>query len=241
MYTKFSIFGYTLFQCLAVTAETHPKMTWQKCTVRVVAAMSMARLSLIPTGVSLNETICSDGKKCAENCAIEGAKYSKTYGVTTSGNALTLKFPQTHEYGTNIGSRMNLMETSSNYAMFTLMRNEFAFDVELSSIACGLNGALCFVFMDSDGGQKRFPTNKACAEYGTGYCDSQCTPDLKFVNGIASFEGWNTSSDENTVIWTLHTLLTVMSRSLALPVARAPVARACPMTFMRVPKMRRYG
>lgn len=37
---------------------------------------------------------------------------------------------------------------SSKYQMFTLMNNEFAFDVDLSTVECGLNAALYFVAMD---------------------------------------------------------------------------------------------
>lgn len=51
---------------------------------------------------------------------------------------------------------------------------------------CGLNGALYFVSMDADGGMAKYPTNKAGAKYGTGYCDSQCPRDLKFINGAVS-------------------------------------------------------
>ncbi|TEA19471.1 Exoglucanase 1 [Colletotrichum sidae] len=227
MYNKLSNVIFVLAQGLAMAnaqqvgkeqTETHPKLTWQKCTApgrcsnvngEVVLDSNWRWLhdkngyTNCYTGNQWNETICPDGKKCAENCALDGAKYSETYGVTTSGNSMTLKFSQTDPYGTNIGSRMYLMETSSKYQMFTLLGNEFAFDVELSSLACGLNGALYFVSMDSDGGMKRFPTNKAGAKYGTGYCDSQCARDLKFVNGIANVQGWNTGSDENTGIGNL--------------------------------------
>lgn len=54
-------------------------------------------------------------------------------------------------------------------------------------IQCGLNGALYFVSMDADGGLSKYPTNKAGAEYGTGYCDSQCPRDLKFIDGEVSW------------------------------------------------------
>lgn len=37
--------------------------------------------------------------------------------------------------------------------------------------------------MDEDGGMSKYSTNKAGAKYGTGYCDSQCPRDLKFING----------------------------------------------------------
>lgn len=70
--------------------------------------------------------------------------------------------------------------------MFTLMNNEFAFDVDLSTLDCGLNGALYFVAMDADGGTGKYSTNTAGAKYGTGYCDAQCARDLKFVGGKVS-------------------------------------------------------
>lgn len=75
------------------------------------------------------------------------------------------------------------MDGASKYQMFTLMNNEFTFDVDLSKLDCGLNGALYFVAMDADGGTAKYSTNKAGAKYGTGYCDAQCARDLKFVGG----------------------------------------------------------
>ena len=65
------------------------------------------------------------------------------------------------------------MASDSKYQMFTLQGNEFAFDVDLSKLDCGLNGALYMVSMDADGGMAKYPANKAGAKYGTGYCDSQ--------------------------------------------------------------------
>ena len=107
-----------------------------------------------------------------------------TYGITTSGNALTLKFVTHGQYSTNIGSRVYLMDTSdSKYQLFNLKNQEFTFDIDMSRLPCGLNGALYFVEMDADGGQSRFPTNKAGSKYGTGYCDTQCPQDIKFING----------------------------------------------------------
>lgn len=37
--------------------------------------------------------------------------------------------------------------------------------------------------MDLDGGKAKYPSNTAGAKYGTGYCDSQCPRDLKFIAG----------------------------------------------------------
>jgi cellulose 1,4-beta-cellobiosidase len=179
------------------TKETHPKMTWQRCT----AAGSCTNVNgevvidanwrwLHTTGGYENcydgnewTSKCTSATECASKCAVEGADYQKTYGATTSGNALTLKFMTKHEYGTNIGSRLYLMNGDSKYQMFNLMGNEFTFDVDLSKLDCGLNGALYFVMMDEDGGMKKYSSNKAGAKYGTGYCDAQCARDLKFVGG----------------------------------------------------------
>ncbi len=44
--------------------------------------------------------------------------------------------------------------------MFNLLNKEFTFDVDVSSLDCGLNGALYFVAMDSDGGASKYSTNK---------------------------------------------------------------------------------
>jgi cellulose 1,4-beta-cellobiosidase len=79
------------------------------------------------------------------------------------------------------------MEDEETYQMFKLKNQEFTVDVDTSELPCGLNGALYFVSMDADGGLARYEGNKAGAKYGTGYCDSQCPRDLKFINGEVSF------------------------------------------------------
>ena len=110
-----------------------------------------------------------------------------TYGITTSGNQLTLKFVTQGPYSKNIGSRVYLLsQDDTTYELFNLKNQEFTFDVDMSNLPCGLNGALYLVEMDADGGMAKFPTNKAGAKYGTGYCDSQCPKDIKFINGIVS-------------------------------------------------------
>merc|ERR1719323_2043146 len=91
------------------------------------------------------------------------------------------------------------MKDDENYQTFSLMNQEFTFDVDVSQLPCGLNGALYFVEMDADGGTSKYPNNKAGAKYGTGYCDAQCPHDLKFINGEANILNWNSSStDPNT-------------------------------------------
>ncbi len=68
----------------------------------------------------------------------------------------------------------------------------------LSLPRCGLNGAVYFSQMDEDGGLSKFSTNKAGAKYGTGYCDSQCPRDIKFINGEANVDGWGGSVADPT-------------------------------------------
>jgi len=74
--------------------------------------------------------------------------------------------------------------------MFKLKNREFTFDVDISNLPCGLNGALYLVEMDADGGLSEYPLNKAGAKYGTGYCDAQCPHDIKFINGEANILNW---------------------------------------------------
>jgi cellulose 1,4-beta-cellobiosidase len=110
---------------------------------------------------------------------------------------LQLKFVTKGSYSTNIGSRTYMMKDDSTYEIFKLGSNtEFTFDVDLSNLPCGLNGALYFVSMDADGGLKKYSTNKAGAKYGTGYCDAQCPRDLKFINGEGNVEGWQPSAND---------------------------------------------
>ncbi|KAK4640028.1 hypothetical protein QC761_0087690 [Podospora bellae-mahoneyi] len=193
--------------------ETHPRITWKRCTGKANCTTVQAEVVIdsnwrwIHTsggtncydGNAWNTAACSTATDCASKCLMEGAgNYQQTYGASTSGDSLTLKFVTKHEYGTNVGSRFYLMNGASKYQMFTLMNNEFSFDVDLSTVECGLNSALYFVAMEEDGGMRSYPTNKAGAKYGTGYCDAQCARDLKFVGGKANIEGWRESSnDEN--------------------------------------------
>ncbi|KAK8091431.1 Esterase/lipase/thioesterase [Apiospora hydei] len=181
--------------------EVHPKLTWQKCTAP--GSCSNVAGSIVVdanwrwahgkggytncyTGNTWNSEFCPDNEACAANCEIEGADYASTYGITTSGNAVSLKFVTPNSSGTNVGSRVYLLADDENYEMFTMNGNEIAFDVENGEIGCGLNGAVYFVSMDEDGG-------KAGAKYGTGYCDSQCARDLKWIDGKGNAEGWKPS------------------------------------------------
>jgi cellulose 1,4-beta-cellobiosidase len=128
------------------------------------------------TGNKWDTTLCPDATTCAQNCALDGADYSGTYGITTSGNSASVGFVT----GSNVGSRMYLMDTSdAKYQGFNLINQEFTLDIDMSKLGCGLNGAVYFSEMALDGGLSTQPNNKAGAKYGTGYCDSQCPRDLK--------------------------------------------------------------
>ncbi|KAI0966551.1 glycoside hydrolase family 7 protein [Xylaria arbuscula] len=191
------------------TTETHPSLTWSQCTSggscstvsgQVVVDSNWrwvhnAAGTNCYTGNEWDTSICTDNESCATTCLVDGADYSRTYGVTTSGNALTLKFV-TQSSNKNIGSRLYLMSDDSSYQGFKLLGNEFTFDVDVSNLPCGLNGALYFVSMPLDGGVSEYPTNKAGAKYGTGYCDSQCPRDLKFIAGQANVENWTPSTND---------------------------------------------
>ena len=86
------------------------------------------------------------------------------------------------------------MDSENTYKQFKLKNAEFTFDVDVSDLPCGLNGALYFAHLDADGGTSKYPSNKAGAKYGTGYCDAQCPHDIKFIAGEANVEGWNSTT-----------------------------------------------
>lgn len=189
--------------------ETHPKLTWQRCTGQGGSSCTNVNGEIVIdanwrwlhplggysncfSGNEWNQTACPDNEACTRNCAIEGSDYRGTYGITTSGNTLNIKFITKSQYSTNIGARTYLMKDESSYEMFKLIGNEFTFDVDLSQLPCGMNGALYFVSMPEKG------HGAPGAKYGTGYCDAQCARDLKYIDGKANAEGWTASdSDPN--------------------------------------------
>ncbi|OCB88151.1 cellobiohydrolaseI [Sanghuangporus baumii] len=194
-----------------VTAESHPALSVQECTSSGSCTTQQKSIVLDSnwrwlhdvdgytncyTGNTWDTSLCPDPTTCATNCALEGADYSGTYGITTSGDALTLKFV-TQSQQKNIGSRVYLLDDDSTYKVFNLKNQEFTFDVDMSQLPCGINGALYFVEMDADGGLSRFSTNLAGAKYGTGYCDTQCPHDIKFINGEANVLDWTPSDTDS--------------------------------------------
>lgn len=135
MYAKFAALSALVAtaaaqQVCTLTRETHPSLTWAKCT-------SGGQCSNVSGSVTIDanwrwlhtvsgsdncysgnlwETgVCDSATSCASQCCVDGAEYGTTYGATTSGNALSLKFVTKHQYGSNVGSRLYLMENESKY------------------------------------------------------------------------------------------------------------------------------
>merc|ERR1719168_409221 len=150
-------------------------------------------------GNQWDSTFCPDPVTCATECVIEGVsadKYTNTYGVEQIENGVKLNFVTDHEHGTNVGSRLYMLdESGEKYKMFYLKNREFAMTFDVSAAYCGMNGAMYFVEMDQDGG-KGLGANGAGAPYGTGYCDAQCPHDIKFISGEANSIDWNGNEDD---------------------------------------------
>merc|ERR1712176_270486 len=152
------------------------------------------------TGNQWDTGRCSDPAQCAQNCALEGVskqKYENTYGVKQLQDGVRLNFVTDHQYGTNVGSRLYVMEDDENYAMFYLKNREFTFEVDVSELYCGMNGAMYFTEMQANGG-KGIGNNNAGAKYGTGYCDAQCPHDMKFIDGEANVIDWTPNSNDKS-------------------------------------------
>jgi cellulose 1,4-beta-cellobiosidase len=154
-----------------------------------------------------NQQLCADPSACAKNCALEGVDYAKDFGVNAQPDAASVSLKL--KTNSNIGSRLFVLDKKTdNYKLFKLKNREFAFEVDTSELPCGLNGALYFVEMPEDGGSSKFPSNKAGAAYGTGYCDSKCTRDNKFVYGEANTLNKQGSCCTEVNVWDANTMAT---------------------------------
>ncbi|KAG8741833.1 hypothetical protein FRC10_002392, partial [Ceratobasidium sp. 414] len=228
-------------------AEVHPSLPWQKCTKSGGCASQPGKIVLDAnwrwvhttsgytncySGQTWDATLCPDPVTCAKNCAVEGADYGNTYGISTSGNALTLKFVTSNTSGKNVGSRVYMMASDdTKYEMFKLKNQEFTFDVDVSNLPCGLNGALYFSEMSADGGMTQYPNNRAGAKYGTGYCDAQCPKDIKFINGEANSGGWaGSANDPNSGTGSYGTCCSEMDVWEANSIATAYTPHPCSVT-----------
>ncbi|ORY11044.1 cellulase [Clohesyomyces aquaticus] len=178
--------------------EVHPKLDTYKCTVKEgcksqrtavvldsgshpIYQAKATNLGCGDWGNGPNKTVCPDEATCAKNCIIDGIGNYADYGVTTKKDAVLLNM-----YGKNgvASPRIYLLaEGEKKYEMIKLTGAELSFDVDVSKLPCGMNGALYFSEMEAAGGQSKL--NPGGAAYGTGYCDAQCfvTP---WVNGVGN-------------------------------------------------------
>ncbi|KAF2870781.1 concanavalin A-like lectin/glucanase domain-containing protein [Massariosphaeria phaeospora] len=196
-----ALLGLVAAQTPGNTSEVHPKLTTWKCSKaggcreqRTSLVLDSAshpihqkdnpKLNCGDWGSAANKTVCPDEETCAKNCIIEGVPNYADYGVTTKGGSVLMNL-----YGKNgvASPRIYLLaEGEKKYEMLKLTGNEFTFDVDVSKLPCGMNGALYLSEMEAKGGQSKL--NPGGAAYGTGYCDAQCftTP---WVNGVGNIKG----------------------------------------------------
>lgn len=183
------------------TAEVHPKLTTYKCTTDGGCVPQNSALVLDASshgiyqvdnpsldcgewGSGANATVCPDQETCQKNCILKGLSDYTTHGVHTNGSDVTLYM--LGDDGSEVSPRIYLLnEAEDAYEMLQLTGQEFAFDVDMSRLPCGMNSALYFSEMEAKGGQDSSVLPVAGAPYGTGYCDAQCytTP---FANGLVS-------------------------------------------------------
>lgn len=193
-----ALLGVVAAQSLGKNPEVHPKLTTWKCskaggckeqkTALVLDSMSHPIYQVSDTskgcgnwGSAADKTACPDEETCAKNCVMEGVSNYADYGVTTEGGSVLLKM---HGKNGVSSPRIYLLaEGEKKYEMLKLTGQEFSFDVDLSKLPCGMNGALYLSEMEEKGGESKL--NPGGAAYGTGYCDAQCytTP---WVNGVVS-------------------------------------------------------
>mmetsp|Transcript_116234 Transcript_116234/g.309187 ORF Transcript_116234/g.309187 Transcript_116234/m.309187 type:complete len:465 (-) Transcript_116234:59-1453(-) len=183
-----------------IVQEVHPKLNLYECTNR--RGCEKQELEVVMDASwrwvhgpeykncfdedGWNKKFCPDGLACAQTCEMEGlglGDYEKTYGVKTKDNYDTLELDFMTKGG-NVGSRVYMMDSPTEYKMFKLLNREFTMEVSVEQLRCGMNGAVYFIEMDRAGGIGK-GANLAGAKYGTGYCDAQC-PHSKWIEGEAN-------------------------------------------------------
>ena len=192
--------GATAQQIGTAIPEVHPRFPTYRCTLDggcvekstslVTDALSREFHAVDDRSISCAsrpypEDLCPDEQTCAQNCALEGVDYG-SMGVLANGNAVTMRQYLFNGTGYEaVTPRVYLLaEDEENYEMLRLVNQEISFDVDVSQLACGMNGALYLSEMFEDG--SRSDVNVAGAAYGTGYCDAQCFTDPTWANGLVS-------------------------------------------------------
>lgn len=167
--------------------EVHPKITTQVCTT---AGGCVSQQSYLVTD-ALSRPLHAAGSlstpcdpRGATPCELEGVEYG-SLGVLTAGSALTLRqYLLDGATYKSVSPRLYLLAPDGlNYEMLQLTGRELTYDVDVSRLACGMNGALYLSEMDASG--SRSDLNPAGAQYGTGYCDAQCF-NTTFIGGLVS-------------------------------------------------------
>lgn len=194
-----TLLGLVIAQTPGTTPEVHPKLTTWKCTKARGCVPRNTAIVLDSASHSIhqknNSTLgcgnwgspadpvaCPDEATCAKNCIIEGISNYTNFGLSTRGGDLQMNM--FNPTGGVASPRIYLLaEDEKNYEMLKLTGNEFTFDVDVSKLPCGMNGALYLSEMERDGGRSKL--NPGGAALGTGYCDAQCfiTP---WINGVVS-------------------------------------------------------
>lgn len=172
-----ALLGLAAAQNPGTNPEVRPKLETWKCTVAdgCVSANTAVVLDSSAHSIHLPD---SDAACSGTNCVIEGIADYESHGVTTDGGAINLLQLVN---GQSVSPRVYLLEeTETAYEMLKLTGNELSFDVDVSKLPCGMNGALYLSEMGADGGQSE--ANPAGAPYGTGYCDAQCYTQT-FIDG----------------------------------------------------------
>ncbi|KAL1868535.1 hypothetical protein VTK73DRAFT_3627 [Phialemonium thermophilum] len=201
--------------------EVHPKLVTQTCTTSggcvdrqtllVTDALSRPFHKVGDPSVPctpLNTTLCPDAATCAANCELEGVEYG-SLGVLTAGRAVTLRqYLFDGDAFTSVSPRLYLLaEDGMNYELLKLNGQELSYDVDVSQLGCGMNGALYLSEMDASG--SRSDLNPAGAQYGTGYCDAQCF-NVSFINGLPNLNNSGACCNEMD-IWEANAMATAMT------------------------------
>jgi len=138
--------------------------------------------------------LCPDELTCAKKCAVDGLTlddYMEKHGIEEVDDGVRVAYVSVTQYGVNVGSRLYMLDDGfKQYKVWKLKNREIAFDIDVSTLPCGVNAALYFVAMDSDGG-KGIGNNDAGAKYGTGYCDARCQHSPNFMQGEANMDWAN--------------------------------------------------
>jgi cellulase len=191
--------------------EIHPQLQTWKCSTQsgcvkhttsvVLDALSHPLHALGNASIScgtwdsgLSKELCATKESCAKNCVLDGVDYA-SHGVQTKGDSLILhQYQKSNGVVSAVSPRVYLLdESGKNYDMLQLLNQEISFDVELSSLVCGMNGALYLSEMLRSGGRNKL--NPAGAQYGTGYCDAQCGSS-PWINGVANVDSLGACCNE---------------------------------------------